>query len=699
MPVNQLNIFSLCKGSCLVALCFLATAAAAVDSTSVSVESVVGASWSTQGVQVGMTFSASGTAVTVQAQTVMLPGSLGVLKDVRVTCPQLQLDGTRFHCIQAALTANSSALGVQKLSGSFTYDRATNALGFVLQGAGLTAQRLRVAADWSSRRWTITLQMERGDAKKLLAMAGALAPSMANVSAAGLIDLQLRLAGSNAVNSIEGAVKLTDVTASTVDGSVATDKLKLELTGGAQRSAGGWRFDVEAHAIGGQGYAEPLFLDFGPYPLRATLAGMQRADGNFQIDYFALKHGSSSTGSGHAVVSFATAPMIRELDVTIDTLQFPGAYINYLQPFLLQTNFKALKTSGQASGRLRILDGVPDMIDMQLRAIDFDDGGKRIALGGLSGEVHWRGASQTKASDAPAPSFIAWQNGSLLGLKLGASRLDFSTGGRAFRLNQPARVPLLDGAVEIERLSAQDIGTARLAFSLDATVQPISVEGISKAFDWPGFGGTLSGRISGLEMHDGVMTLATTLSAAVFDGRVAIGGLRLENAFGRFPRLHSDIGIENVDLEQVTSAFSFGRITGRLSGNIRNLTLFNWMPVEFDATLATPPQDRSKHVISQRAVGNIGSLGGSGAGVTAALSSGFLKFFDDFNYDRLGISCLLENEVCSMDGVLPAANGYYLVKGKGLPRIDVIGSAQRVDWPRLVGQLKAIAESDGPVVK
>jgi hypothetical protein len=189
------------------------------------------------------------------------------------------------------------------------------------------------------------------------------------------------------------------------------------------------------------------------------------------------------------------------------------------------------------------------------------------------------------------------------------------------------------------------------------------------------------------------------LNAQVFDGRISISNLRLEDTFKRFPRMHSDIRIDNLDLEQVTSAFSFGRITGRLSGEILQLELFNWMPVSFDAHLETPAGDRSKHLISQRAVENIGSLGGSGAGVTAALSSGFLKFFDDFNYDRLGIGCRVENDVCEMRGIAPARTGYYLVKGSGVPRIDVIGNSDRVDWPRLVAQLKAISESSGPIVK
>jgi hypothetical protein len=239
-----------------------------------------------------------------------------------------------------------------------------------------------------------------------------------------------------------------------------------------------------------------------------------------------------------------------------------------------------------------------------------------------------------------------------------------------------------------------------MTFALDANLVPLSLQRLSRAFGWPEFGGQLGGRISDLKLQDGVLTLSTTLQARVFDGRLEVSDLRLEDPFGAWPRLYSSIGIFNLDLEQVTSAFSFGRITGRLSGYVNELVLFNWMPVEFDARLYTPPEDRSRHRISQRAVQNIGNLGGGGAGVGAALSSGAMSFFDEFNYAKLGISCRLEKEVCLMDGVDPAPNGgYYLVKGRGLPRINVIGNAPQVDWPRLVAQIQAIMESSGPVVE
>jgi hypothetical protein len=119
------------------------------------------------------------------------------------------------------------------------------------------------------------------------------------------------------------------------------------------------------------------------------------------------------------------------------------------------------------------------------------------------------------------------------------------------------------------------------------------------------------------------------------------------------------------------------------------------MPEAFDAFLFTPPDDRSRRRISQRAITNLSSIGGgSGGGVAAVLQGGLLRFFDDFGYDRLGLSCRLANDVCIMGGVEPAPGGYYIVKGRGLPRIDVIGSQARVAWTTLVRQLGTMMQSE-----
>ena len=256
-------------------------------------------------------------------------------------------------------------------------------------------------------------------------------------------------------------------------------------------------------------------------------------------------------------------------------------------------------------------------------------------------------------------------------------------------------LPIFDGGLAIDTLRVRHAGTEEMYVRFDAEVRPISVALLSRAFGWPEFQGTLAGRIPGLQLRQGVVTLDGNLDAEVFDGRVAVRGLSLREPLGKFPRMHASIGVENLDLTLVTQTFEFGMITGRLSGYVSDLETFGWMPESFDAFLFTPPDDHSRHRISQRAVTNLSSIGGgSGGGVAAALQGGFLKFFDDFRYDRLGLSCRLANDVCIMGGVLPAPNGYYIVKGSGLPRINVIGSQSRVAWTTLVRQLGAMMESE-----
>jgi hypothetical protein len=52
-----------------------------------------------------------------------------------------------------------------------------------------------------------------------------------------------------------------------------------------------------------------------------------------------------------------------------------------------------------------------------------------------------------------------------------------------------------------------------------------------------------------------------------------------------------------------------------------------------------------------------------------------------------------------MNGIEPARSGYSLVKGRGLPRIDIIGNSGRVDWTQLVGQISASMHSQNISVR
>jgi hypothetical protein len=296
---------------------------------------------------------------------------------------------------------------------------------------------------------------------------------------------------------------------------------------------------------------------------------------------------------------------------------------------------------------------------------------------------------------------LHWDSGTAYNIILGSGEARLQLGGAGVELLAPLRIPTMGGALRINRLALKDFGGDEASGVLDAELEPIQLGQLTGAFGWPAFAGTLSGRLPLLQLAGDAVTVGGTLGASAFDGTVEMSNLRIEQPFGRVPRLSGDLRLRNLDLQRITEEFSFGSIQGRLSGDVAGLKMRNWSPVQMDMHFYTPDDDDLPHRISQRAVENLASVGGGGA--TAVLSSGLLRYFEVFAYDRIGLRCVLHDGVCTMSGAGNIEDdalgaGYYIVKGRGLPRIDVVGYRSQVSWPRLVRQLGSITSGGTPTV-
>jgi len=252
--------------------------------------------------------------------------------------------------------------------------------------------------------------------------------------------------------------------------------------------------------------------------------------------------------------------------------------------------------------------------------------------------------------------------------------------------------------MRIEHFALYDAGTDEMRWSFDGVLTPVSMRAFSQALGWPALGGTLSGVVPAVNYSRGRIEIEGMVLMNVFDGDVLLRNLRLRDPFSDTPVLSGDIEFRPFDLGALTRAFSFGNIEGRLEGEVTGLRLVRWLPVAFDARFATPAGDRSSHRISQRAVDNLSSLGG--ASVSGALQSTYMGLFKEFSYDRIGLSCMLRDGVCQMDGISPAKNGYYIVKG-GLvpPVINVVGFNHQIDWDVLLERVRNAIHASAPVIQ
>jgi hypothetical protein len=448
----------------------------------------------------------------------------------------------------------------------------------------------------------------------------------------------------------------------------------VRLVRGAEK-----RLWLDVRIDGGQIYVAPVYAEVGGQPWSLRVEAVREGSG-VRLERAELTQPGVLGLTGRMELGAGLAPRAAQLAFTVDDLD--RAYPVFLQPFLRGAALGDLGASGRAHGSVQWRAGGTAHLALGLDGATVRDRQGRFAVQDLAGELAW----------PVATGRLRWAGAHVYGLPLGGASLDLVQRDGQPRLATALELDFLDGRLRIEELALP--GAHGSGARLAAVLTPVSMERVSQVLGWPAMGGTLSGMIPRVILQDGQVRLDGALLLRVFDGEVVVRDLALDQVFGEQPRLAAQVDVRGLSLEPLTRAFSFGTMRGRLDGRVHDLELVGWRPVAFDARLYTPPDDTSERRISQRAVASLASLGGA----SGALSRTFLSLFQEFGYERLGLGCRLQAGVCSMSGVLPAEAGYYIVKGGGVPRIDVIGHNPQVDWDTLVERLRA-ATGATPVVR
>jgi hypothetical protein len=503
----------------------------------------------------------------------------------------------------------------------------------------------------------------------------------------GRIDVQ---APAAAPLRVEAGLELRDIGLETPDGWLAAAGLQGRLELDYREGGGETQVQADLTTRGGEFLAQGLYAQLPASAVEVKLTARQRGGGPWRLPAFSWQDGQVLHANGSATLDADAAIESLALDLALGDLSV--ARDRYLSGFLAPAGFADLVLSGSAAARLELQAGKLQAMAMDLDQVTAVDPRQRFILAGLDGDLRWTAAGASVASG------LAWTSGALYGIGLGPARFDFTSAGGELRLTRPTTISALGGTAALDHLRWQppeaDRGTR---FQLGVTLDALDLGSLSQRLGWPPFTGTLGGTIPAARYADGVLTLDGGLAMRLFGGRISLSELVMERPFGIAPTLSADIAIQDIDMEPMTAAFGFGTITGRLDGRIGRLRMVDWSPVAFDARLQTDDAWKGRRRISQRAVEDISKVGG--AGLVAGLQTQVLKLFDDFGYARIGLACRLRDNVCAMDGVGSAGDGYTIVEGSGLPRIQVVGFRRRVDWPTLVARLVAATEGQAPVIQ
>jgi len=682
----------------------VAAQASAADNPVVQayIEEIAADAWVISGFDSTLELTAAGLSGEFRMARIVLKETDRTFDDVRIGCELIRLATRTVGCTNAVFTADIPGVGRQTVGGSFMYDRYTHIANLRFLDAAIAGGRVRADVRVTETGFEVRYTGAQLQLDGLLELAGKFSDALAAYSGSGIVDVSGTIdSPSNGPFRIVAAAILRDTSIANAAGTVATDGIGGTFDLEAERDAGNTNMTLLFNGDRGEAYIEPVYANFSEHAIRLQAEDVVTPDfASFDVGRFELQQASLLDADGSATLSFpeaADAPVSISADVSLHDAAVSNLYTSLVQVRFAGTLFGNLDTDGRVSGSISLAESVLRSATLELDKLILDDRGDRFAVYGLSGNLDW----SADESAVAAASRLRWDSGSAHNIIVGGGEVAIRLGNNDFEMLAPMRVPTMGGALVINELALHDFGSDHATGILDAGLEPVQLSQLAGAFGWPAFSGTLSGSLPSLQLAENTIRVGGILSARAFDGAIELSDLEIEQPFGRVPRMRGEMTFRNLDLQRVTEAFSFGLIQGRLSVDVAGLELENWRPVAMDLHIYTPADDKAQHRISQRAVENLANIGGGGA--AAVLSTGFLQFFEVFAYDRIGLRCLLRSGVCAMSGAGPARAGpqgvgYYIVKGSGIPRIDVVGYRDTVSWSRLVQQLAAITRSGSPTV-
>jgi hypothetical protein len=633
------------------------------------------------------------TRVTLNARAATLPEPVGKVTDLALVCTTPVIAEPRFACDAGRFTGRGGPTGAFDVAMKAEMRTDTGVTTFGGRGLKLAGTTATFDGRLDEKGWQVNGKTGTTTVEALRKFVAPWFVLPADITGDGKVAIEGSAADAGKGTVLNAAMNLDAVTLTNEASTIVTDNLAARVELRARLNEADTALELRVAGKQGQVLVNPVLLDLGRNPL--ALESRARLKGDLvTIESLRLTQADLIDLTGSGTVNLAGEVPSVSGDFQLARLQFPAAYTSYMQITLATTSVLSdLDMSGSLTGSLGVRDNGITMLRLSPQALELRDKKGRLHLAKVNGEVHWTPAGVPNAT----ASRISWSDGGAYGLSGGAATIDFVAQGAGFHLTRPTKLPVFDGAIAIDTLALGNLDGENMEVEFKGSVEPISMPLLAKAFGWPEFSGTLAASVPGVTLKDNLLMFQGNVESQVFGGRIVGSNIRMQDPLGRFPQFFADVRARDLDLGLLTQTFEVGSITGKLEVDVLGLELFAWTPTAFEARLATPKGDKSRRRISAKAVSSLSNVGGGGGGVVQALQSGVLQFFDEYSYEKLGITCKLVGDVCEMSGIEPAGVGYYIVKGSGLPRIDIVGSQGRVNWNQLMSSITT-AEFGGATV-
>lgn len=604
-----------------------------------------------------------------------------IWRNLRFSCHTFQFSGDLISCDDGVLRLSKSA----PIPATFHYSSRDKTLDVKIQiTSNEASEGWRLSTRWGGAAWEGVMTVTNGQVARIAELLPDKEREML-APAKGKINGTARLRGNaGGLANIEANFAVDGLAFSDVSGLHAGENISGSIIAKAERQnsqpSNLWEWQADVTWPQGEVFWQPLYFTGQGHRLHVN--------GNLDDNIIRLSKGNLVlAGIGEADLSGVadrSTNTLRDLDLLADNLELSALFSQVLKPFLADTSFTGLKAAGHAGIQVRYRNGASELLTLTLRDVSVEDEHERFAFRGVNANVPWQAQGVSMAD-------ISIRSSQLSRIPLGEFRVPLEINGQDLAISQMT-IPVLDGEFTLENFRASR-HAQDWHWQFSGGLSPVSMQRLTEALGSRPMYGTLSGTIPKVRYTGHTLEMDGALLFKVFDGTVELRNMTVLDPMGRAPSLVGDLDMRNLDLNLLTGVFSFGNMQGRIDVAVHGLELFDWKPIKFDASIISSPGSYPRR-ISQAAVQNISSLGGSGA--AAAIQRSFLHIFEEFGYSKIGWSCSLRNGVCHMGGIASEhpAQGYVIVKGGGIPAITVIGYNRNVDWWELINRLQRITREN-----
>jgi len=688
---KRCTVLGLAQATCCFILLLLTQTVVALEGVSINVEQISSNDWQLNDVSFSLfDFHNQTQQFAASIRHIQLPEPFSDIKFLDIQCLSFSWQDEKIDCHKGKATLKSEIFHSVPFAFSFFITQKQSR--FTIKNLKFAKGSLSLSAKQEGESWSVDVKSQGVQLKTILALLSGFEIPIED-SSNGHINADIRLKGNNKeLNKVVVKARINQLSLQANQGQIATESLNLELDLVARFNKGVWQWQATKQIKQGELYIAPVYLDIKDKSLSLKTKGLWGEQGDIAIQQAQIIHpGVVKISTESIIIPRATmSPGISHLAVDIEDLEHFTAL--YIAPFIEQTEFEGINLKGQLQAEIELENYELKQLVSRFENFTLIDEHKRFAIENADAEINW-----SVNSDFNMSSFIRWNKLQVGAIPTEAGELKFVANNKNIRLLEQSSISLLGGIFDIKQFNWQHNADDEPIVYFEGGINNVSLEKLSYALDWTPLSGNISGYIPGVDYKNNTLTVKGGLKVNAFDGTIRINKLALSGLFTDFSKFYMDMEIDKLDLHALTQKFKMGEIEGRVSGFINNLYLENWQPITFYAWLGTPEDDDSRHRISQKAIENIASIGGGGA--ADVISKGFLRFFDTFGYDQLGFGCYLNQGVCQLMGVQAAEQGYYIIKGGGIPRIDVIGYNPQVDWNILMQRLSRIITTEEVLIE